>query len=94
MDRLLYRRQFLLTRKWLPGLDGWKRLDLGRYCLHIHPDLQVSVAYNSAKSLTLLGYLYDTENVQLNNQEILERILAVTKDFRTLTLSLKRYPGR
>lgn len=94
IERLLYRRQFLLARKTVSELDGWQTLDVGQYCLHVHPDLQVTVVGDSTKTLTLLGYLFDPESYQSSNQEILRRVLAATKDFGSLTLALKPYAGR
>ncbi|MFX0198501.1 MAG: hypothetical protein ACFFCW_20470 [Candidatus Hodarchaeota archaeon] len=93
-DRLIYRRQFLLARQTVPELNGWQRLQVGQYYLHVHPDLMISVAHDSNKTLTLLGYLFDPESYQSSNQEILQRVLAATKDFSSLILALKPYPGR
>ena len=93
-ERLIYRRQFLLARETVPELNSWEKLEVGRYFLHVHPDLQITVIHDSNKTLTLLGYLLDPENYQSSNQEILYRILAATKDFGSLILALKPYAGR
>jgi hypothetical protein len=93
-ERLIYRRQFLLTRETVPELNSWEKLDVGRYCLYVHPDLQITVTNDSTKTLTLLGYLFDSENYQSSNLEILQRILVVTKDFCSLICALKPYAGR
>jgi hypothetical protein len=94
MDRLLYRRQFLLTRNPIEKLDDWNRLQVGQYCLHVHPDLQLTVVKDSTKTLTLLGYLFDPDRYQSSNQEILQNILDVTEDFGSFILALKAYVGR
>lgn len=94
IDLLLYRRQFLLTRQPVEELNNWDRIQVGQYYLHVHPDLHISVAHDSTKSLTLLGYMFDPARYQLSNQEILNRVLAATKDFDSLILSLKPYAGR
>lgn len=91
---LLYRRQFLLARQPLAELEGWGISPVGRYYLHVHPDLQVTVVSDSIKTLTLLGYLFDPADPQADNQEILRRVIVATKDFTGLTLALKPYPGR
>ncbi len=94
MDKYFYRRQFILARHPIAELAGWDLRQFGAYCLHAHPDLPVTVASDSGKTLTLLGYLFDTENPAFNNQEIVQRILVHTKDFTSLIQALKPYPGR
>jgi hypothetical protein len=94
LDRLYYRRQFLLARHPVAELDGWDKFQVGRYWLHVHPDLQTTVARCSNKTLILLGHLFDPERYKSNNQEILNSILSTTKDFRSFILGLKPYVGR
>lgn len=94
IDRLLFRRQFLLARRPLAELAAWTRSRVREYYLHVHPDLQLTVVNNSNRTLTMLGYLFDPENCQSSNLEILQRVIVATKDFRSLTLALKPYPGR
>jgi len=94
LDRLYYRRQFLLARQPILELDGWDKLKVGQYCLHVHPDLQTTVAHDSNKTLILLGYLFDPDNHKSSNQDILNHVLATTKDFGSFIQALKPYPGR
>jgi hypothetical protein len=91
---LLYRRQFLLARQPLAELDGWVTRRVGPYFLHAHPDLQITVVSDTIRTLTLLGYLYDPADPPADNEEILKRVFAATKDFSSLTIALKLYPGR
>jgi hypothetical protein len=46
------------------------------------------------RTLTLLGYLFDPENYQASNLEILQRLLSKTTRFDSLVSSLKPYAGR
>jgi hypothetical protein len=94
LDRLYYRRQFLLARQPIIELDGWEKRQVGQYCLHVHPDLQTTVANDSIKTLILLGYLFDPNSYKSSNQDILSRILATSKDFVSFIQALKPYTGR
>lgn len=94
MDRNCYRRQFLLARHPVAELEGWDLRNVGKYCLHTHPDLPITEASDSSRKLILLGYLFDTEKYESSNQDILRRILAGTSDFFSLLRELKCYTGR
>lgn len=93
MDILLYRRQFLLTRKPIPELDGWQRENIGGYVLHAHPDLQLTVMSDGNRKAALLGYFFDTTNPQASNVDILGSILRVAPTFDQLVAALKPYAG-
>ena len=93
-ERLLYRRQFLLARQPVSVLNDWGQLQVGKYCLHVHPDLKITVVCDSTKTLTMLGYLFDPASYQSSDQDILYTILGKTKDFGSLILALKPYAGR
>ena len=93
-DRNYYRRQFLLARHRVAELEGWDLRNIGPYWLHTHPDLPITETEDSSRSLTLLGYLFDTEKYELSNLDILQQLLARTNDFISLLAELKRYPGR
>ncbi len=94
VDQLDYRRQFLLARQPIIELDRWNKIQVGRYCLYVHPDLQTTIAKDSTKTLILLGYLFDPNNHKSSNQEILNQMLSATIDFRSFILGLKPYTGR
>lgn len=69
-------------------------LELGGYYLHVHPDLTVTVATDLPRRLILLGYLFDPVRYQADNQDILDGILANTRDFGALINNLKKFAGR
>lgn len=94
IDRLFYRRQFLLARQPLAELEGWHRFQIDKNYLHVHPDLQTTIGHGSTITLTLLGYIFDPKVHQLSNQDILNRILAAAKDFNSFIQALKPYTGR
>jgi hypothetical protein len=94
MHRLDYRRQFLLATGPVTELESWKHFQVGEYFLHVHPDLEVTVACDSHKSITLVGYLFDPDQYRQTNQDILLRMLAESIDLESLILALKRLTGR
>lgn len=97
MNRLEYRRQFLLVNNEVPKLDSWERklitnnhLSLNLYC---HRDLACQRAANSHFELVLLGYILDPENPSLNDEQIIQDLLKY-KDFDELTEGVEKYNGR
>lgn len=91
---LLYRRQFILSRNTIDELNLWQREDLNQYHLYVHPDLQVTRVSDATKTLVLLGYLFDPQNYQASNNDIMQKVLAETSDFNGLVFALKPYTGR
>jgi len=59
---LVYRRQFLLSRKTVPELEGWQHQKLGDLNLFAHPDLQLTAEHQGSASLILLGSVFDPAN--------------------------------
>jgi len=60
LERLAYRRQFVLGPRFVEDLPGWTRLEVTpRLRLSVHPDLPVTHAADRSRSVTLLGYLID-----------------------------------
>jgi hypothetical protein len=76
LERMLYRRQFLLGPKKLEGFPTWQRLDLGRqFHLAVHPDLELCRVVRGNKSITLLGYALDPHNPGAGNVDILDDLV-------------------
>ena len=94
INRLQYRRQFLLARQGVSELDSWSVMKVGNYYLQVHPDLEITADSDNKKSLILLGYLFDPQNYQATNKDILQNLLASVTNFHELTIALKLYPGR
>lgn len=94
MNQLQYRRQFLLARQAVSELDTWAVMTVGNYYLHIHPDLETTVVGDNGKLLVLLGCLFDPQNYQATNNDILQNLLVSSDNFRELIIALKPYPGR
>ena len=74
-QKLQFRRQFLLTEAEIIKLTDWNCLRIDQYYLYVHSDLEVNEVRDSAKTIVLLGDLYDSEEPEKNNLEILKDIL-------------------
>jgi hypothetical protein len=94
IDRLLYRRQFLLARDVINQLDGWNIHQLGPFFLHSHPDLELTFVNNASRALAMVGYIFDPNCFQSTNKDILMRILDDSRDFDSFLNALKPYAGR
>lgn len=93
-NELLYRRQFILSRDRIVELKNWQRKDLHPYKLYVHPDVQVTEVSDDTKTLILIGYLFDPQHYQSSNYDIMQKVLAGTMNFHSLTLAIKYYTGR
>jgi len=94
IDKLIYRRQFIIARKEISEINNWHKIDLDQYKLYVHPDLQVTIVSDSIKTLILLGYVYDPKDYQANNDNIMQKILKENRDFISALTALKNYVGR
>lgn len=94
-SRLLHRLQFVLGPRFVEGLEGWKRLPLGRgWSLTVHPDLDVHRCGDDHRSVALIGCLLDPYDAGATNADVaagLLRELAVGTDLLRHTA---RFGGR
>lgn len=76
LERLAFRRQFILGPEEVDGIPKWKRYIVNdTFSLHAHPDLEVFQAKNQDKSIILIGYILDPDDAQAGNSEIVERLI-------------------
>lgn len=92
-NRLLYRRQFLLSLAPIKPFADWKCLQIGQYYLYAHPDLEVNRLTDPKKTLVLLGDIYDSEEPLKGNADILEDIIASAGSMKEFISRIKRYAG-
>lgn len=92
-QKLKFRRQFLLTVDPISTLTDWNCLRIGQYFLYAHPDLEVTRIEESPKSIVLIGELYDPDESEKGNADILADILHSTQSTEGFVLGLKRYAG-
>jgi len=77
LQKLLFRRQFILGPRFVEKLFWWKRLHIRgtTICLTIHPDLVAFQKFANGKSITLLGYILDPENPKATDEDILDSLI-------------------
>jgi hypothetical protein len=87
----MYRKQFLLTTQ--PDFRyNWNYEKIGHFILYHHPDLSYSFKKGNDADIYLLGELYDWENPQFSNQQILEALTDV-KSINELLSGISKYSG-
>lgn len=92
-QKLRFRRQFLLTEAAISAPDGWACLNIDRYYLFSHPDLEVCRASDTKQTVVLVGEIYDPEEPKKENLDILEDILVSRRKKDDFSAVLKRYAG-
>jgi hypothetical protein len=76
LERLEYRRQFVLGPRFLDGRPGWTLLEVDRRLrLSAHPDLPVTHLGEGSRSVTLLGYLLDPERPEMGDAGLVSELL-------------------
>ncbi len=95
-EKLVFRKQFLLTSKKIDGLSGWKRYKVcyGKKTLNVHPDLETTIEKVGGKKAVLLGYMLDWKAPQLSSRDIVLRILTQSKSFMEFVESTYDIGGR
>lgn len=93
--RLIFRRQFLLSREPIPELDYWNHFVLkNSFHLYAHPDLNVSSASIGERNIILIGYILDYQNGDKTNQDIVDEIIRSTDSFSSFIKYIKKYAGQ
>ena len=92
-EHLLFRRQFLLTKKPIDQLGHWNCLKIDEYHLYIHPDLEVTRIDGSKRSIVLIGSLFDPAHPEKGNVDIVKVIHANIDKLENLFLQIKPYVG-
>src|SRR5688572_33364878 len=91
IQRLLYRRQFVLGSKFVDGLPNWQRMKIGlRLLLTVHPDLPLLHVAHGHNHLTVLGFVLDPSIPTDSNASVVERLLAHLETDPNLDTFLER----
>jgi hypothetical protein len=76
LERLRFRRQFLLAPRGVALRPGWRAVELdGGLRLQVHPDLPLTRAADGPRSLTLLGDLLDADRPEATNADLAGALL-------------------
>lgn len=95
MDKLIYRRQFLLAGQHIAGFPDWVRLDITpQLKLSVHPELEVEQHRYGADSITLLGFIFDAARPDATAADILRDLWALRADPQALRRDTDRLGGR
>ena len=93
IDRLHYRRQFILAKAPIAQLAEWEFLRIGKHFLYSHPDVEVNQVIDSKKHVVLIGDIYDSEKPEKGNADLLYDITVSAYSKEALFLQIKRYAG-
>ena len=76
LDKLLFRRQFILGPYFIERFKSWKKIKINNSIfLTVHPDLQLCQTIHKSKSLTLLGYILDPYDPKSKDIDIINRLI-------------------
>jgi len=92
-QKLQFRRQFILSIAPITQLAEWRCLHICQYYLHAHPDLEVNRIADQRKSIVLIGSIFDPDEPDKGNADILKDILDRTSSLKSLFSRIKRYAG-
>jgi hypothetical protein len=85
IERLLFRRQFVLGPRFLEDFPHWSRVKINdKYFLTVHPDLEITRTVQDSKSITLLGFILDPDNEQYSNKDILDKLIRKIREQENL----------
>ena len=85
LERLRFRRQFLLAPRGVAIRPGWRAVDLdGRSRLQVHPDLPLTRVVDGVRSITLLGDLLDPDRPEATNADLAGALLSKLERAREL----------
>lgn len=90
-NNVMYRKQFILLQdKNFPF--KWNKVEIGRYNLFYHPELEYASTTTNNSKIHLLGSLYDYEFIELSNKQIIDK-LSHTDTLEKLFSSISKYFG-
>jgi hypothetical protein len=95
INRLRYRRQFLLCRSRITALSDWNLTLLKEgLCLYTHPDLDCIRKEYKQVEICLLGYLVDPRYPERSNEDILSDIITNSDSFSSFLEQTKVCTGQ
>jgi hypothetical protein len=93
--KLFCRNQFILGPSYIEQLPGWNKVPINdHWLLTGHPDLNIQQVQNRSISITLVGYIIDSEDPFAQNEEILGRLVDKINNEDLLFEETYSYGGR
>ncbi len=74
IDRLLYRRQFIIGERPMPDFPDWKSISFSQLSLKVHPDLDLTTAKGSKSDFLMLGFALSHLRPEANNRELMDEL--------------------
>ena len=95
MERLVYRRQFLLINSEIKELNHWqyKNIDDNIH-LYVHPDLNLTYSSSKTFHIIMLGNIFDPNDPQKGDNDIISDLSLKIESFNELISSIRSYAGR
>ena len=94
-ERLLYRRQFVLTQETWSSPKGWNKLELKQLgTLWTHPELEVSHGSNGGIAVTCLGFIIDPDAPGTTTQQTLDKLVEGLNSSRDVFKLSASFGGR
>src|SRR5699024_10887192 len=88
-----FRRQFIIKKGLGPKTWNKEIISENLY-LYCHPDLGFYKSFYKDRSLILLGFVIDPYKIEDSNQEITDRLVKSSNDFKSLLENSKPLSGR
>lgn len=93
-NNILYRNQFVLGPRYAKNFSTWQNHEISNSIfLKSHPDLTITQLTKKEGSLTLLGYMIDTEGNHQNDKDILNQLLTEKRCATDLIKSTFKFCG-
>jgi hypothetical protein len=94
LDRLYFRRQFLLANTLIDQLQSWQHLKVGDIHLFAHPDIEVTAEDTPSALILLIGFIFDPAHPTKTNEDIISDVISRVDKFEDLIAAVKSYAGR
>jgi hypothetical protein len=95
VEKMLFYNQFVLGPRYVEELQDWQRIEITKSVfLTAHPALAVCRVGQGEKTLTLLGSIFDSENPEAADAEVLNGLLSRLTSFETFIAYTNGCGGR
>ncbi|MGB5160114.1 MAG: hypothetical protein WBQ27_03210 [Thermoanaerobaculia bacterium] len=93
-ESLLFRRQFVASKKQLSVPLSWEMIPVGNILVHAHPELNIAVASGKHAQIVILGDVFDPHSIEFGNQDIAQRLVERIVGFEDFETHSKSLSGR
>jgi hypothetical protein len=95
VEKMLFRNQFVLGPRYVEDFPEWQKIEITKNVfLTVHPALSVCRAGQGEKTVTLLGSVFDSENPEAGDTEILNGLLSRLTSFENVIACTNGCGGR